>query len=330
MNPLLIICGPTATGKTALAIKLAQLVNGELISADSRQIYKDMDIRTGKDLGEKKIISGSEFTTKIKNKSYNLFAYDISGVPIWMYDVDYPHAEFSVSHYRNLTNQVIDNIYQRNKLPILVGGTGLYIKSIISNIDSIDIPQNIKLRQKYNSYSVSELVSELNKIDTQIYSGMNKSDQANPRRLIRKIEIALSTKTIDSAINPRKFDVLNIGLITDFSDLYPKIDARVEARINAGMEAEIYFLADKYPTWDLPALSGMGYRQWRDWVMLPENRNAQLKSKIISDWKFAEHTYARRQMTWFKKQPGINWFDIKSDNYIKHVTEKVGKWYTNK
>jgi len=262
---LLVICGPTATGKTALAAALAKKFDGELISADSRQVYRGMDIVTGKDRPD---------------------------VPIWLYDVVNPDEEFSVSHWVRLANNAIADIQKRNKLPIVVGGTGLYIHALLNPLETIDIPPNRRLRKKLQSMTAHELQKMISRGD------MNQSDWNNPRRLIRKIEIAQSKLILGTQTHT--YNCLLIGLTAPLPVLYQRIDKRLADRKRAGMEAEIAGLLAKYDRHS-PSMSSIGLN---------------------------EHGYARRQMTWFKKQPDIHWFTITKSGYQSDVTAEVSKWYT--
>lgn len=265
MNKLLIICGPTATGKTALAATFAKKFNGELVSADSRQIYRGMDICTGKDRPD---------------------------VPIWLYDVADPDEEFSVSHWVKLANQAIADILKRNKLPIVVGGTGLYINALIHPFETINIPPNQRLRKKFQNMTIQELQNMIARGD------MNQSDWNNPRRLIRKIEIAQSKTVTPKLANT--FDYLMIGLTAPLPILYQRIDTRLASRMRAGLEAETAALLARFRR-VLPSMSAIGLN---------------------------EHAYARRQMTWFKKQKGIHWFDVTDPKFSDKVADLVGAWYT--
>lgn len=216
---ILVICGPTATGKTALAARIAKKFNGELVSADSRQVYVGRDLETNKER---------------------------PNVPIWLYDVVNPGEEFSVSHWVRLAKAAIADIRKRKKLPIVVGGTGLYIRALLRPLDTIDIPPDKKLRRRHLS------VKELQKMIPR--GNMNNSDWHNPRRLIRKIEIA------KTPIKRRRGEqAIVIGLTAPLSFLYKRMDERHR----------------------------------------PAN----------------EHAIARKQLTWFKKQKGIHWFDISQKGF---------------
>lgn len=323
MSQLLIICGPTATGKTKLAIELAKKFDGELVSADSRQVYRGMDIGTGKDLIP---ISNFKFQiSKIRYENKYVGFYVTQGVPIWLYDVVSPDQEFSVVHYQALARQIISDIQKRGKLPIVVGGTGLYIQAILESKTDMSVPPNISLRKELSHFSVSALQERLDSLDHTIFESMNHSDRQNPRRLVRKIEI-LTARTHKppvqmQEINRMTYDVLSIGLTSDTKTLYPQIDKRVQERVIQGVEQEIADLLGKGYTWELPSLSALGYRQWRGYF-----EKTQKKQDVIQVWKFAEHAYARKQRTWFRKQPNIQWYSCDdADRYVK-IESRVRDW----
>lgn len=306
MKKLLVICGPTATGKTSLAIKLAKKFNGELISADSRQIYRGLDIGTGKDL--RKI---PKWAT------------------VWGYDLEGPKEEFSVSKYMAFANKAIENIWSKDKLPILVGGTGLYIKAVVDGIPTASVPRNNALREKLKIKSAGELYEVLAQMDPIHAGSMNTSDRKNPRRLVRAIEIALwkledSRRSEVSFIHNKtgKPDVLFVGLIASKEKLFDNIEKRVDKRIAAGLEDEIKSLLSSGITWKMQSMSSLGYRQWKEFF-----ENTKSKEAVINDWKKEEKRYARRQITWFKKDRRLQWFDITEPEFQNKVEKLVKKWY---
>lgn len=280
---LLIICGPTATGKTKLASSLAKKFSGQLISADSRQVYQDMDIVTGKDRPQ--------------------------GVSIWGYDIVRPDEEFSVAHFVSLAEKEITRVRQLGKLPIIVGGTGFWLKSLVNPPATINIPPQWRLRQQLEKFSAKQLLNKLRKLDSRRAAGMNQSDRKNPRRLIRAIEVALYPGPIKSK---SKVDILWIGLTATLKVIDERIDKRVRERIKAGAIKEWENLCSQYDK-KLPSMTAIGYRE------LPN----------VDRWRVAEKQYARRQLTWFKKEKTINWFDINRPEFEVKVVEKVGNWYTN-
>lgn len=317
MKKILVICGPTSTGKTSLALSLAKKLNGELISADSRQVYTGMDIGTGKDLPQ-----GSVFK-KVKNLGGY---YEINGVKIWGYDILSPKKEFSVSHYINFAQKIIKHVSNLGKLPIIVGGTGLYIKGVIDGIETAIVPKNENLRKKLEPIPVDALYENLSQMDPVKSASMNASDRKNPRRLIRAIEVAqffLGNKyPSQNRIVGEDFDVLFIGLTSEAQDLEKKIEKRVKERVGQGIKEEIKNLLKKGVTWEHQSMMGLGYRDYRDFFEggIPE-------AQIIDEWTRGEKRYARRQMVWFKKDTRINWFDIKGSQYPKNVEELIKKWY---
>ncbi len=283
MHKLLIICGPTATGKTALAARLAKKFNGELVSADSRQVYKFMDIGTGKDWPE--------------------------GIKIWGYDLVNPDGEFSVSEFVKFAEKKINNIYKRGKLPILVGGTGFYIKAIVDDLDRIHIPRNLKLRKELLNKTARELYALLLEKFPKEATKLNASDKANPRRLTRLLEVLNTDILPHKTGKPRFDDVLWLGLMASKDELAMRIENRVENRARNGMQAEVQSLIKKGYT-DALAKT-IGYKDWPD----------------LDKWKTEEVKYAKRQMTWFKKEPRINWFDVSNSNFEQRIEKLVKKWH---
>lgn len=302
MNKLLVICGPTATGKTSLAVKLAKKFNGELVSADSRQVYKGMDIGTGKDHPKDTIVH--------------------------LLDVVEPDEEFNVAKYYQLAWPVIRDIWKKGGLPIVVGGTGFYIKAIVDGIESLGIEPDWELREKLRNQKTEELKNMLKKLDPERWQKMNESDRQNSRRLIRAIEIATaksSKSTTKNAIaeNVAKFNLLMVGLSAPNKTLYQRIDERIKERLRQRVEDEIRRLLDKGYTWESSVLGEtLGYREWQ-----PFFKGKATKEEVIKRWKFDEHAYARRQMTWFKKDLRIHWIDIIKRNWKEEVELLVKRWY---
>jgi len=301
MDRLLVICGPTATGKTSLAVKLAKKFNGELISADSRQVYQGMDIGTGKDHPR--------------------------GIKIHLIDVVKPNQEFSIAQYYRSAWQVIKEIWEKGKLPILVGGTGFYIKAVVDGITTKDIPPNPKIRQGMKEWPASQLYQYLENLDPIKAASLNKSDRQNPRRLIRAIEID-SWKKENPGWQPEEHKkplVLFIGIKASYKELYQMIDRRVLQRVKMGAEKEVRGLIKKGYSWGLPAMNSMGYIQWKPFL-----KGEITRDEVIKRWQFAEHAYARRQMTWFKKDKRIKWFDISQKRWQDRVVKLVKGWLAKK
>ncbi len=320
---LLVICGPTATGKTGLALSLAKKFGGELVSADSRQVYKDLNIGTGKDLPK-----NSKFK---KQGSGRPGYYQIGGVKVWGYDLVSAKKEFSVAQYVGVAEGIIEDIWSRKKLPILVGGTGLYIKGIIEGIPTASIPKNRIIRNSLKRKSVRELFDILAQMAPIRAGSMNISDRKNPRRLVRAIEIALWRLKSGSKVKRKKAgqgiraQTLLVGLTAPKDFLCQRIKQRVKLRLEQGVEKEIKQLLKNGVSWENQSMDSLGYRQWRDYF---ERKVA--KEEVIRRWEKEECRYAKRQMTWFKKNKRINWFDISKPDYRKSVEKLVKKWYSTK
>lgn len=286
---MIIITGQTATGKTNLALKYAKKYHGEIINFDSRQIYKHLDIITGKDKSE------------IKNKK----------LKIHLYDIVTPDKYFSSFEYVKLAKKVIKDITFRGKNPILVGGSYFYLKHLIYGFDFAVAP-NFKLRKELNKKSVAELQRILLKtVPLGNIPEINQSDWNNPRRLIRKIEIlqqqklSVSVSKITNLIPPKNLKIF-IGLrYKNKEKLRKAIEKRVEKRLKQGAIEEVKKLLKMgYKKTD-PGLKTIGYRQIIEYL---EKKVSQ--KKAIENWINAEVKYAKKQYTFMKKDTNINWQSI--------------------
>lgn len=302
----MIIYGPTATGKTALALQLARKFQGEIISADSRQVYKGLDIGTGKVSFESKIE---------KHRDY----WIVDGVKIHGFDlVDPPVDEpgsgkgrFSAADFLKIATTSVIQITEVDKLPIIVGGTGFYIKALLEGVESIGIGPDWELRHKLEKLSAGDLYQKLLKVDPDRAKSMNESDCQNPRRLIRAIEIAMYNHKPETINNKRKIEnCLIIGLTAPNPYLYSRVDKWLDSRLEHGLTDEVRRLLDQKvsPRWldDL----GLEYR----WV------SRYLKNKIgysqmIERLKGDIHSFVRRQKTWFNKLKNIKLIDISKPNW---------------
>ncbi len=316
-NKILVIVGPTAVGKTELALILAQKFQGEVISADSRQIYQEMDIGTGKDLP----VKAKCFLSEIHWRQRNIPVYQFKGINIWLYDVVKPDENFSAADYFELANQVIKYITKQGKLPILVGGTGFYIKALIDGLDTLGILPDQKLRSKLNQETVSELQLRLKKLNPLKLQKMNNSDRNNPRRLIRAIEVELNKKKLISQPVKNQFKPLFIGLTASKEILYQRIKKRIEKRLKQGIIQEIKNLQKKGYSWNLPALTSLGYWQFKDYL-----QGKKTLKEVVKNWQIAEYQYAKRQLTWFKKDPRIIWYDITREDFQETLLAKISLW----
>jgi tRNA dimethylallyltransferase len=316
---LLIVCGPTATGKTALAAALANAFDGELINADSRQVYTGLDVLTGKDR-DTAAATGDTIHAKWNGRDFRLPSYTVHHVPIWLYDVVSPEEMFNVGQYESLASQVIADVDGRGKLPIVVGGTGLYIDAIVRGIPSADIPPDLSLRARWESASLDDLQKEVTTRFPVRWERMNNSDRNNPRRLIRVLEtggIEIAPRSTDA-----RYDCLWIGLTGTLSRIQSAIDARVRMRWVSGAREETDALRSHTGS-IAPALSSCGIEEiakYRQGIFTEE--------EALAKWALSEFQYAKRQLTWFKKQSSIAWFESEASDTPDKVENTVRQWYT--
>lgn len=276
------LVGPTASGKTALGIYLAKKFNGEIISADSRQVYCGLDIGTG----------------KVTKK-------EMAGVPHHLLDVVSPKKQFTVSDFVQKATHAIDLIYQVNHMPILVGGTGLYIDTLLGRMSYAEVPPNPTLRAALEKKPAHELFAQLQKLDPRRAATIEKE---NPRRLIRAIEIA---KAIGASPLPdpvQSYDVLWLGLAPESNTLHANIRTRLLARIQQGMVQEAQQLHAQGLSYKRMDALGLEYRFLSQ---LLQHKIA--KEDFVSELERAIQHYAKRQMRWFKRNKHIHWVQTKEE-----------------
>ncbi len=307
MKKLLAIVGPTGSGKTALGIKLAKIFSGEVVSADSRQIYLGMDIGTGKVSEDSKLKKGRG-------------RWVVDDIAIYLYDIVSPEKKFSVADHQQLAYKTIKNIQERGKLPILVGGTGLYIRAVLEGLNIPKVAPDKKLRAELESKSLTKLFRELKKADPK---EAEKIDKNNPRRLVRALEVFYKTGERISDLKTRfktDFDSLQIGLTADRDYLYEKVDKRIDEWFEKGFVEEVKNLIGQGFSKDLPSMSSLGYRQVR---MYLEGKISLDEAKQRMKWE--HHSYIRRQLTWFRRDPAIHWFDI-NEEFTERVVSLISDW----
>ena len=307
----LVILGPTATGKTDLAIKLAKKFNGELISCDSRQVYKGLDIGTGKlPGGQPSVIKGNGW-------------WEIDEVKIWLYDVVDLKKQYTVADYVKDVNRVIDEISRRGKLPIIAGGTGLYLKALLERLSNLAIPVDLRLRKELEKLSLDELQKKLQEISLQKWEKMNNSDRQNLRRLVRAVELNKSSSKLDSRLRGNdSLDVLKIGLMAPRRILYERINEQVVEWVKNGIVDEVKRIIREGVTKQRIKNLGLEY------VVVVEYLEKKISlDQMIEKMQSKVRQYAKRQITWFKKEKNVSWFDISNKNYVDKVENLVAKWY---
>lgn len=315
----MVILGPTATGKTDLAIKLAKKFNGELVACDSRQVYRGLDVGTGKfPRGEKwEVRRGRDF-------------WEIGEIRVWGYDIADPMLQYSVADYVKYTDGVIKEITDREKLPIIVGGTGLYLKALLEGLPNLSIPVNQKLRGELEKLTLLELQNKLKVLSPAKWKKLNGSDRQNPRRLLRAIEIVIMNPYMQirqkSKGERQNYDVLKIGLTAPREILYKNADLRVLDWIDHGIIEEAKNLRKNDLTLKRMKQLGLEYGALADYLS-GEIREIKGEKGLIKKMQNKIHGYIRRQQTWFKREKGVNWFDILSKHYINNVEMLLKSWY---
>ncbi len=289
---VLVICGPTATGKSDLAVNMALTFNGEVISADSRQVYRGMDIGTGKIT-----------TTEMK------------GVPHYLLDIIDPKKTYDAELFKKDATEAILTILSKNKLPIVAGGTGFYIDALIEGQLFPDVPPNKKLRAELAHKTAEELMKEISILDPRRAQTL---DPHNRVRIIRAIEIARVLGSVPTVKHTKPYEALYIGLTLDTEKLREKIHTRLMKRIDAGMVEEIRDLHARKVSWKRLHEFGLEYRYVALFLQKKLTRDEmieQLENEIVH--------YAKRQMQWFKRNPTIVWF---APGENKKVAKEIAKF----
>lgn len=319
---LIAIVGPTASGKTAWALELAHEFAGEIVSADSRQVYRELSIGTSKPRGE-----------------WRQDRYVVNGIPYHLVDCVDPDEESTLAQYQQQAFAAIDGMIRRGKAPFLVGGTGLYIQAVVDNLAIPAVEPNQQLRARLAEKPTGELAKILGDLDP---ASADAVDPANPRRLIRAIEVALATKQSFAALRTKRtprYDVLQIGIAKPKEGLYETIDQRVDEMIEEGLVHEVASLLETYPRTlpafgearptgrpapgevrpGRPALSGIGYAE----IIRYLDGEIDL-GHAVRLIKTHTRQYARRQMTWFKHDTRIRWVDdlTEARTEIAHFLKK--------
>ena len=284
---IIVICGPTASGKTALSIQLAKKINGEIVSADSMQIYKDMDIGTAKPSIE-----------------------EMDGVKHYLIDNVSPTIRYSVANYKKDALNAIEEILKKGKTPIIVGGTGLYVDSLVNGIEyddlEIDLEYRHQLEREAEEKGLEELYNKAIQIDAEAMKKISPNDR---KRILRVLEIYHSTgktkteQEIESREKENPYEYVVFAINMDREKLYERINKRVDIMIENGLVDEVKSLINKYD--ELPtAIQGLGYKEVVSYL-----NNEITYEKMIEKIKQETRRYAKRQLTWFRRNKQIIWLD---------------------
>lgn len=290
---VIVICGPTASGKTKLGIELAKKLDGEIVSCDSMQIYKDMDIGTAKPTTEER-----------KEAAHHLI------------DFVNPNERYSVAQFKTDATNCINDILSRNKTPILVGGTGLYINSLIYNIQYKEIETDLEYRKKLEEISIEELYKMAEKIDQQAVEKISSTDRKRISRILELYHTTGKTKTElekESRKEP-EYDYRLFVLNMEREILYDRINKRVDIMIENGLIDEVKMLLKKYNEFPT-AMQGLGYKEVVEYL-----NNECTNQEMIEKIKQESRRYAKRQLTWFRQYNDATWLNaLEQDNAEKII-----------
>lgn len=308
---VIVICGPTASGKTLLSIELAKQINGEIVSCDSMQIYKDMTIGTAKPTPE-----------------------EMQGIKHYLIDYVSPTQRYSVADYKKDAKEAIHKIIQEGKTPIVVGGTGLYIDSLIYEIEYPEITFEQKYREQLEKQvegqGLETLYEQAKKIDPLAIEKISKTDKKRILRILEIYHATGKTKTeqeIESRKNEPEFDYHVFALLWDREILYERINKRVDIMIEQGLIEEVKNILEKYDQFPT-AMQGLGYKEAVEYL-----DGKTTKEEMIEKIKLETRHYAKRQMTWFRKNKQTIWLDATQEinTNINIIVEEIngGKTFSN-
>ncbi|WP_139348676.1 tRNA (adenosine(37)-N6)-dimethylallyltransferase MiaA [Clostridium sp. Marseille-P2415] len=305
MKPLIILTGPTAVGKTALSIRLAKAVGGEIISADSMQVYRHMDIGSA----------------KIKRE-------EMEGVPHYLIDVLDPDEAFNVTVFQKMAKEAVEEIYSHGHIPIVAGGTGFYIQALLYDIDFSENGEDTSIREQLEKLGEEKGAEFLHDLLRDIDPESAEEIHANNRkRVIRAIEYYRQTGERISEHNKREkqkespYDFLYYVINTDRACLYERIGRRVDRMLEQGLVEEVKRLKDMGCTRNMVSMQGLGYKEILDYL-----QGTYTLKEALSILKRDTRHFAKRQITWFKRERDVRWLNLPDfDNDIEKVLEKILK-----
>jgi len=310
---IVVIVGPTGSGKTALGIEIAKRFDGEVICADSRTVYRGMDIGTAKPEGER---SQSEIERGSISQLFGARqSLVVEGVPHWGLDLADPDEDFSAAQFKSYAVERIDAILRRGKLPVVVGGTGMWIWALVDNLSLTETPPDPALRAELEARPLDDLFAEYKRLDP---DGAEVIDRDNKRRVVRALEVTRKTGKPFSKQTTKgepRYDAVQIGIEVPREELNQRLDDRVDEMVAKGLINEVRALKEAYGC-EANAMSGIGYRQ----ICFFLDGKANLAA-AIEDTKKATRAYAKRQMTWFRRDPRIHWVPSLNGRLNREILE---------
>ncbi|MBW4575062.1 MAG: tRNA (adenosine(37)-N6)-dimethylallyltransferase MiaA [Aphanothece sp. CMT-3BRIN-NPC111] len=291
---LIVICGPTASGKSGLALELASRLGSVIVSADSRQVYREFNIGTAKPSAAERQL-----------------------VQHYLIDICHPQLTLTLADYQQQAQALITQCHQQGQMPLLVGGTGLYIRSVVQGLKIPRVAPHTELRSQLVSLGQPQLYAFLQQVDPTAAQKIHPND---PVRTLRALEVFYVTGrpiSEQQGENPPNYPILQIGLDCDPSDLTRRIEQRTEQMLAAGWEAEVKTLCQKYGS-DLPLLDTLGYREMKQYLAGDISLSEAKDLTVLHTRQFA-----KRQRTWFRAYPEIEWFDADRPDLLEAVWQRV-------
>ncbi len=282
-RPLIVIVGSTASGKSSCALSIAKKYSGVIVNADSRQVYRELSIGTAKPV----------FGRVADGVGY------VDEIPHVMFDIFSPDEKISVSVFQRHALRAINKVYEQGKVPVLVGGTGYYVQSVVDNMQYADVEIDEDFRRELNAMSLNELHNQLRQVDPDAYASIQIS---NKRRVIRALE-RVQLGQADVVSGPKLFDVLQLGMSVERDVLIDRIDTRVDSMMGEGLVDEVRDIVDRFG-YDALALDSIGYKEVVSFL-----KNDIDQKEMIELIKIHTRQYARRQKTWFSRDDRIVWIE---------------------
>ncbi|NLC55141.1 MAG: tRNA (adenosine(37)-N6)-dimethylallyltransferase MiaA [Erysipelothrix sp.] len=301
MRKVLVIVGPTGVGKSDLSLFLAKKYNGEIISGDSIQIYKELNI------GSAKVSKAS----RLKVKHYLIDQYQLN-------------EPYDVKAFQSQARALIERISEKGKLPIIVGGTGLYINAVLKDYIFLAEEDTSELEQELDAKSNQELHDLLKTLDSQSADNLHINNRQRVKRaiIIAKTQTTTKSDIVEKQDHKLLYDAHIISLTMPRELLYKRIDERVLMMDDLGLEAEVRNIVSKYAKpFELRGMFGIGYKEWK-----PYFENKISKEEVIKEIQKRSRNYAKRQYTWFRNQIEANWYDILDDSYLSNIFSDIDNW----
>ena len=299
MDKVVAIVGPTGVGKTSLSIKIAKHLNTEIISGDSIQVYKGLDIGSAK-----------------------VTAEEMDGVKHHLIDIKELTDEYNVMEFQNVSREIMKELHSTNRIPVIAGGTGLYIKSTLYDYVFHEQEDDTEFMNEYKQYSSEELFAMLKEVDPKSCETIHMN---NRKRVLRALFMAKTgnkkSEVIDAQEHKPIYDAFIIGCTMDRAKLYERINLRVEIMMKQGLFEELMKLSKIENIWDMQGMQGIGYREWQEYFL-----GNQSKEEVIANIQKHSRQFAKRQYTWFNNQMNVHWYDISIPNIDEQILQDIDAW----